>query len=127
EKTKTKERARKKAEERNAYLKSIGLEREESICLTILRMIFAEKIINEHFPKPFMTVFSAYLSHAYQCANPEYMAKKYLLADVIEKINAGVPSRIKESLPDFYKNLLLPIVLNAQLSKKEVKTKRMKI
>ena len=56
------------------------------------------------------------------------MMKMYLMANVIEKIRAGVKTRIKDTLSEEYKTMLLPTMLSLELpTKEEVKTKARKI
>ncbi|WP_136419532.1 hypothetical protein [Herbaspirillum sp. ST 5-3] len=117
------EEARRQSQARLSYLNSLGLQKEEAITLTELKEIFTDGVIREHFPKPSYTRFNPHLTKSFQKANPKYMMKMYLMADVIEKIKLGVKARVKGSLNEEYKKLLLAHMLNEALSRKEqVKT-----
>jgi hypothetical protein len=53
--------------------------------------------------------------------------KLYLMATVIEKIKEGVKPRVKASLKEEYKKILLPTLLNLELPIKEEVRKSRKV
>lgn len=127
EKAKRIRELQKQEEKRLAYLNSLGLEKEVIISQSTLKDIFTDGVIKKNFPAPYDTAFNPNLSKSYQYANPDCMMKLYLMAKVIEKIKEGVRPRIKNTLKEEYKKMLLPTLLSVELSTKEEIKKPKKI
>lgn len=104
--------------QREAYLKSLGLDQEIFMTLSTLKEVFTDKIIKEHFPTPFCVSLNPNLSKSYQRDHPETMMKMFRLADVMEKIKAGVKPRIKDTLKEEYRKILLATALDTDLTRK---------